>query len=109
MLNLNIGDSVFFVRLSEFIMADRTAQIEARVTKVTIEWTYAHWEEPIKYIFNIGEANLNGTIDEFFETEEEARVFAQDKISKISIVIDLQEPEVEEDEKEVNEGPVANK
>lgn len=106
MQNLQIGDKVFFTRLSEYRMVDGTFQIEARITKVEIEGIFEYEKDKKKYMFKIEAAQINWNAEELFETEEEARVYAQDKISKISILVDLQEPK-EEVEQEVSEGPVA--
>lgn len=90
-LKIEIGDNMFFAQLSEYRMTDWTFQVEARITKVSIDWVYKFKDEPTKYMFDIWPANLSSTEDRLFRMEDEAKKYLENKISIIPIIVNLQE------------------
>ena len=101
-----IGDELFYGNLAEYAMVDQTMQLEARITKVKIQWIFEFENESNKYLFMIGNAKLQSEWKQLFKTEEEAKTYIQTKIDAIPVLVDLQEPvsditkEVEEADKE---------
>ena len=111
MENLNIGDVAFYANLAEYVMVDQTMVIEGRISKVTIEGRFDFKDETTKYMFDIGVAKLQTEGKQLFATEEEARIYIQDKLIAVPIIVDLQEP-ISDITKEVDElvnpeGPIS--
>jgi len=98
MENVKIGDEVYYTNLAEFRMADGTNQVECRIMKVRITWTFNNLKEPTRYLFVYENAQLNATADQLSANEEDAVIYAKWKIEGIAIVIKEEEvKEVEED------------
>ena len=88
---------MFFCNLWAFRMADNTTQVESRITKIKILWIYNYVDSETIYLFKIWPGEFQSTEERLFNTENEAREFSKDKISKIAITLDLQEEEEKEE------------
>ncbi len=89
---INIGDTLFHANLAEYVMVDWTLQLEARITKVEIEGIYLFKDSTPKYLFKIWEAKANSEDTKLFLSEEEAREYIKEQLTKVPVLVDLQEP-----------------